>query len=69
MPLSAECSLFTDEETEAWEHFQNGWQCGLLMAPLGPQERFLGLRHVTGDLGLIDTLQVARVLVGKRGLC
>lgn len=43
-----ECSLFADEETEAWGHSQSGWQCGLLLATMGSQEHFLVLRHVTG---------------------
>lgn len=38
-----ECSLFADEETEAWGHSQSGWQCSLLMATPGPQNPFLGL--------------------------
>lgn len=45
-----ECSLFADEETEAWGHSQSGWQCGLLLATMRSQEHFLVLRHVTGGL-------------------
>lgn len=60
-----ECSLFADEETEAWGHSRSGWQCSLLMATLGPQEHFLGLQPVRGDVGLTDVLREARVLAEK----
>lgn len=48
-----ECSIFADEETEAWGHSRSGCQCSL-MATLGPQEHFLGLQPVKGDVGLTD---------------